>query len=1053
MAHVATTLANAGQQLMQAMLEKNLVDLVKGLRACRRDREQQYISQCIAEIKEELRSRETAKKARALLKLVYLHMLGYEMSWAAFYVVEAMSDSKFSHKRIGYLAASQSFRETTEVLVLTIQLFKKDLASQNQYEVGLATNCLANICTLDLGRDLGNDVLQLLKSSKPYVRKKAVLALYKVILQFPEALRPAFERLKEKLDDSDPSVVSAAVNVFCELARKSNPKNYLPLAPVFFKILTTSSNNWVLIKIVKLMTALVPLEPRLAKKLVEPLTSVINSTPAKSLLYECVNAVTACMTDFPALVKLACEKLRLFVEDPDQNQATPAARPILASKITPPFSPTPASAPHAPHRAAGLTRACSPSVKYLGLLGLLNLMRTHPQAVVAHKSLIVSCLHDEDVTIRNRALDLVTGMMDRQSSVEVLRLLTDAVARSPPGPFRDATIEKIVATCGADSYERVTNFQWYLQVLADLSRVAPARQSAAIAEQMVDIAVRVKSVRAFAAQLAASLVSKHRPEAAQDPAGAAPVLGAAAWILGEFPSPDEAGPAAASYVQAALKVFVRSASQARTLPPPAASPSPRSLDGPGAQLAAGGELASAAARVASRAGAFAASADVEVQERACTLRALARLAPALEARGGAALAALADACREELAPVAPKAQRKVPVPEGLDLDTPICEPEPEEPSPVPGEAAGAGSSSNAGDFWGEGGPPPGADTSPAKSLHDEDGVSYRPPAPAADRAARSEKEAAEARRRREGDPFYLPGAGAASAASGKSPQRAPEAAPEADAGLLAGWRCRRRSRRGSPPPPQGGRRGAGPLRRGAPPPRPARHARPACGPADGGGGADRAGAAMPEGASASDDDAPRGGLNDVDLTRPGSPGASSMPTIAPYARPDAPTASYSRGLAPGYGGAGGGYGGAGLGAAPASSSGGGYQVHSGAYQAQGGPASPPFSAPASAAGAGEPERRKKKQHREGEGRHRSSRSKHRSKEEAGEGEAALIDVGAPAGPEELPAEGGPDRNAYAEIGEGAAAAASSHKHRSSKGSGEHRSKHKHRSKKGEAAEL
>ena len=44
-----------------------------------------------------------------------------------------------------------------------------------------------------------------------------------VLLKFPDALRPAFPRIKEKLDDPDPGVQCAAVNVICELARK-NPK-------------------------------------------------------------------------------------------------------------------------------------------------------------------------------------------------------------------------------------------------------------------------------------------------------------------------------------------------------------------------------------------------------------------------------------------------------------------------------------------------------------------------------------------------------------------------------------------------------------------------------------------------------------------------------------------------------------------------------------------------------------------------------------------------------------------------------------------------------------
>ena len=48
------------------------------------------------------------------------------------------------------------------------------------------------------------------------------------------------------------AVVAATVNVLCELARKS-PQDYLSLAPQLFHLLTTSSNNWMLIKIIKLV--------------------------------------------------------------------------------------------------------------------------------------------------------------------------------------------------------------------------------------------------------------------------------------------------------------------------------------------------------------------------------------------------------------------------------------------------------------------------------------------------------------------------------------------------------------------------------------------------------------------------------------------------------------------------------------------------------------------------------------------------------------------------------------------------------------------------------
>ena len=43
-----------------------------------------------------------------------------------------------------------------------------------------------------------------MSSNRPHTRKRAVLISYKIFLGYPEALRPAFPRLKEKLDDPDP---------------------------------------------------------------------------------------------------------------------------------------------------------------------------------------------------------------------------------------------------------------------------------------------------------------------------------------------------------------------------------------------------------------------------------------------------------------------------------------------------------------------------------------------------------------------------------------------------------------------------------------------------------------------------------------------------------------------------------------------------------------------------------------------------------------------------------------------------------------------------------
>lgn len=318
-----------------------------------------------------------------------MQMIGYNVSWAAFAIVEVMSQPKFGHKRIGYLAANQSFDENTEVILLTTNLFKKEFSggalNSTQYEMGLALNSLANIATKDLARDCISDLVLLMNHQKPYIRKKAVLCMYKLYVKYPQGLRLTFDKLKERLDDHESSVVSTAVNVICELANK-NPRNYLAMAPKFFKLLTTSSNNWMLIKVVKLLGALVSEEPRLARKLLEPLATIIQNTGAKSLQYECIYTVTEALPyskredgteakNAPAVIKLCSDYLRGFIEDADQN------------------------------------------LKYLGLVGLVQLMKSNARSVVEHLEIVLHCLDDDDVTIRSKALELLAGIVSRKSLV------------------------------------------------------------------------------------------------------------------------------------------------------------------------------------------------------------------------------------------------------------------------------------------------------------------------------------------------------------------------------------------------------------------------------------------------------------------------------------------------------------------------------------------------------------------------------------------------------------------------------------------------------------
>ncbi|KAI6224934.1 AP-3 complex subunit delta [Aphelenchoides besseyi] len=630
---------------LDRLFDKNLTDLIRGIRN-NKENEARYIAACIEEIKTELRQESTFIKANAIEKLAYLQMLGYDISWASFNIIEVMASSRFNEKRVGYLTATQCFTDETDVLMLTTNMIRKDLQSSQLYDTGVALSGLACFATADLSRDLVNDVVNLLSSSRPYVRKKAVLLLYKIFLKYPECLRPTFPRLKERLEDTDSGVQSAAVNVICELARK-NPRNYLSLAPVFFKLMTTSSNNWMLIKIIKLFGSLVPLESRLGRKLLDPLTTLINSTSAMSLLYECINTVIAVLIsisseapgDHLASIQLCVQKLGVLIEDSDQN------------------------------------------LKYLGLLAMGKILQTHPKAVQAHKDIVLRCLDDKDESIRLRALDLLYGMVSKKNIMEIVKKLMEHVDAAEGSFYRDELLSRIISICSYNNYQHISNFEWYISVLVELTKVEGSKHGILIGEQIQDVTVRVQSIRHFSVSQMALLVENAHLLLSTNSTqrnNICEVLLAAAWICGEYaehvcdiPAVLESmlkiklsimpGNLLSVYVQNIGKLYAVLLQQYEKVD---------DWDG----------VESLDNLMLSKLPEFQYSSHLEAQERACNFVEILRILEQKHAnriKMGEQFAQLFDG---ELNPVASKAQKRVPIPEGLNLDEWIVEPEPDSES-------------------------------------------------------------------------------------------------------------------------------------------------------------------------------------------------------------------------------------------------------------------------------------------------------------------------------------------------------------------------------------
>lgn len=436
-------------------------------------------------------------------------MMGYSMAFASFHVIEVMSSPLFASKRIGYLAAAQSFSPTTDVLLLTTNQFKKDLTNGKLQDCSQALTCLAKLVTEDLGRDLEHDLSLLLNSPRPYIRKKALLVLYRLIMVHPDTLPVVSTRFRERLTDKDPGVTCAAVTVTCELARAS-PRSFLTLAPILYQLLTNKeSNNWMLIKIVKLMGVLTPLEPRLGKKLVEPLTSLMRTTRAKSLLYECCSTVTSGLMAYPEAVELCAQRLGEFMDESDQN------------------------------------------LKYLGLVSMRRLIQAHPHLALEHRDNILDCLDDADIGIRMRALELVSEFVTRRNVRDISRILLKKLQKasadgfsmegamaighagvgvgSQPGhsssadqeaPYRESLARQLLCTgeykrstdpskAGYEMLKTGDDFAWYMTVvLGGLSELPLLSNMVrdVIGDQLLELTSRVEALRTISVKVALSLL-------------------------------------------------------------------------------------------------------------------------------------------------------------------------------------------------------------------------------------------------------------------------------------------------------------------------------------------------------------------------------------------------------------------------------------------------------------------------------------------------------------------------------------------------------------------
>ena len=199
-------------------MSMKLRDLIRAVRACKTAAEERgVISTECALIRTAIKEEDEKFRHRNVAKLMYIHMLGYPTHFGQMECLKLISAPGFPEKRIGYLALTLLLTEQTEVLTLVTNSLKVDLTNRNQYIQGLSLIVIGNMATPDMARDLSSDVEKLLKSSNPYLRKKAALATIRLLKKEPDLIEHIAPAVVALFKDKAHGVLITAIQLMIEI--------------------------------------------------------------------------------------------------------------------------------------------------------------------------------------------------------------------------------------------------------------------------------------------------------------------------------------------------------------------------------------------------------------------------------------------------------------------------------------------------------------------------------------------------------------------------------------------------------------------------------------------------------------------------------------------------------------------------------------------------------------------------------------------------------------------------------------------------------------------
>lgn len=109
-----------------------------------------------------------------------------------------------------------------------------------------------------------------------------------------------------------------------------------------------------------------------------------------------------------------------------------------------------------------------------------------------------------------------------------------AKAKVAEGDLKDKLITKIIEVCSSKTYSIITDFVWYIEALCEMARITDASCGQLIAQQLLDVVIRVKAVRPAAVPAITGFLSVPHVFTTHAHPSYTEILLSASYIAGEY---------------------------------------------------------------------------------------------------------------------------------------------------------------------------------------------------------------------------------------------------------------------------------------------------------------------------------------------------------------------------------------------------------------------------------------------------------------------------------------------------------------------------------------